>query len=215
VALSYASLKGDDLAIYVVAANQAGKEAAQTAVRRAAFGARRDIQSQIRERFGTSGRIYAAKGWAKAIVVKKQSPDWYSVVDKATYSKKRTGQVGLTWVFDNAPMITGKKGWVAVPIKGQAPIASSGRRYMWPSEADKAGYQLDVVQIIGKPIKVIFGKRGAQDPWTAMWFLIPPYRAAKRLDLDGTYNRYAVLIEPYWLDEFDKRLAGKAQRLAA
>lgn len=186
--------------------------ARQTATRISSFRAARDLRRQIVTRFGTSNRLYAAEGFAKAIRVRKRGPGWWEVVDKATYTKGRGMRVGLAWVFDNAPIISGKKGWVAVPIKGAAPIASSSKRYMWPSEAAKAGYELQMVTIPGKRYKLIYGRRGPRDEWRPMWRWMPPYRAKKALDLDGIHRTRSSQMDTVWGEELDKLSTKRVRR---
>ena len=131
--------RGDDLLLFVDKADRHAAFAAQDAARKAAMSARNDLRRQIRTRFGTDGRVWNARGFAAAVVVKKLSDEAWQVVDRAVYSKRRSEEVGLLWVFDAAPVIRGRRGWVAVPITGQAPIHRNGRRQAWPSEAAAMG----------------------------------------------------------------------------
>jgi hypothetical protein len=204
--------RGDDLAAFVRGSLIDSQEAEQAAVRMSAFRAAREWRRQIKTGFRTGSRLYKAKGWSKGVLVRKRTPVRYEVGDKATYSKGRSQKVGLSWVFDNAPTIRGRRGWVAVPIEGRAPVASSGRRYMWPSEAAAAGYELEIAPVMGKRYKLIMGRRGPHDHWIAMWFYIPPYRAKKGLDLDGIHRRQDAAIDQVWGEELDKRTARRARR---
>ncbi|MEH0194576.1 hypothetical protein V7S57_02455 [Caulobacter sp. CCNWLY153] len=205
-------LEGDDLAAYLKGLREDTAAANTAAPRRTAFRAARELRALIKKRFSTNGRVYAAPGWAKAIRVDKMSDREFHVADKATYTRGRTMRVGLAWVFDNAPVISGKKGWTAVPIQGAAPIHRTGRRYMWPSEADKAGYQLEIANVMGKRFKVIFGRLNRFDPWRAMWLWIPPYRAKKALDLNSLHARHAAQIDALWGDELDARTSKRARK---
>lgn len=204
--------RGDDLVAFVRGVNEDSLGAADAAPRITAFRSARGLRATIKKRFGTNGRVYAAPGWAKAIQVKRRGPGWFQVVDRARYAKGRSQPLSLGWVFDTAPTIRGKKGWTSVPIKGAAPIAASGRRYMWPSEAAQAGYELEIAPVMGKRYKLIFGRRGPRDAWVAMWYWIPPYRAKKALDLDGHHRLYANQIDEVWGEELDKRTAKRARR---
>lgn len=203
---------GDDLAAFVRGSYDDSVSANEATARISAFRAARDLRAQIKSRFKVKHRLYAAKGWQKGILVRKRSSTRYEVTDKATYTKGRTMRVGLSWVFDNAPIISGRKGWVAVPIEGKAPIASSGRRYMWPSEAAKVGWELEIAPVMGKRYKIIFGRRGPRDAWVALWLYIPPYRARKGIDLDGIHRRHEAAMETVWGDELDKRSAKRARK---
>jgi len=207
--------RGDNLAAFVLAANTDGQRATQDSVRRVALGARNELRRQIRTRFSTANRIWAARGFAASIHVKKNDDTWWSVVDRSVYKKKRSEPVSLAWVFDNAPIIRGKKGWVAVPIRGQAPISWSGRRYAWPSEAAKMGWELEIVSVMGKPFKLIMGRRNAREGWVPLYYYVPPYRAAKRLDLEGVYRRWADRLEFEWGAAYDRRQSKRSFRKAA
>lgn len=204
--------QGDDLGAFVRGVHADSTAARDAAPRISSFRAARDLRRVIRARFGTSGRLYAAPGFAKAILVRKGGPGRWEVRDKATYSKGRSVRVGLAWVFDNAPVISGKKGWVAVPIQGAAPIASSGRRYMWPSEAAKAGFELQVVAIPGKRYKLIYARRGPRDEWRPMWRWMPPYRAKKAIDLDGIHRARSSQMDTVWGEELDRLTALRVRR---
>lgn len=206
--------RGDNLAAFVLAANQDGGRAAEDAVRRVAVGSRNELRRIIRTRFSSGGAVFNAKGFAAAINVKKNADEWWSVVDRSVYRKKRSEAVSLAWVFDTAPIISSRSGgWVAVPIKGQAPLAGSGRRYAWPSEAAARGWDLEIVPIMGKPFKLIMGRLGNRGPWTPLYFYIPPYKAAKRLDLDALWRKWTARLETEWGDAFDRRQA-KRRRTA-
>lgn len=199
--------RGDNLAAFVLASNRAGRFAAEDAARLAAMGARNELRRIIRQRFGSSGRVGASRGFAAAVMVKKWDPTWWSVIDRSVYKKRRTEAVSLAWVFDNAPVIRGKKGWVAVPIRGEAPIANNGRRYAWPREAAAMGWELEIVQVMGKPLKLIMGRRNRREGWKPLYFYIPPYRAKKAIDLDGLHAKWTGMMEGLWGSSFDKRAA--------
>jgi len=202
--------QGDDLASFVRGAYADSIDAQRAAVRITSFRAARDLRRDIRSRFGSSGRVFASRGFAKAILVRKRAAGWWEVTDKATYSKGRSVKVGLAWVFDNSPTISGKKGWVAVPIKEAPPTI--GRRYMWPSEASKRGYELKIAPAPGKRYKIIFGRRGPRDAWRAMWLWIPPYRAKKALDLDGIHRKHSAQMDTVWGEELDSRTQKRVRR---
>lgn len=204
--------RGDDLASFVRSTLQDSDAALEAAPRISAYRAARDWRRQINTGFRTGSRVYNARKWSKGVLVRKRGSMTFEVSDKATYSKGRTQRVSLSWVFDNAPTIRGRRGWVAVPIDGRAPIASSGRRYMWPSEAAAAGWELEIAPVMGKRYKLILGRRGPRDPWTPLWYYIPPYRARKGLDLDGIHSRHDARIDEVWGEELDKRVARRARR---
>lgn len=205
------SVRGDDLASFVRGSMEDSVAAAEAVPRISAFRSARDWRGQIRRGF-KSGRLFQNRGWMKGVVVRKIGRGTYEVSDKARYSKGRTARVSLSWVFDNAPTIRGRRGWVAVPIEGRAPVAPSGRRYMWPSEAAAAGWELEIAAVMGKRYKLILGRRGPRDPWTPLWYYIPPYRARKGLDLDGIHRRHADVQDEVWGEEFDKRSAKRVRR---
>lgn len=205
-------VKGDDLAAFVRGSYDDQIAAGDSAVRISAFRSRKDWRSQIRRGFGGGAGLYNSRGWAKSVIVKRVGRGTYEVSDKATYSKGRSVRVSLSWVFDNAPTIRGRKNWTAVAIRGRAPLAPSGRRYMWPSEADAAGWELEIVPVMGKRFKLIMGRRGPRDAWSPLWFYIPPYRARKGLDLDGIHARHDAALDQTWGEEFDKLASKRARR---
>lgn len=207
---------GDDLLLFVDKADRHAGFAAQDAARKAAMNARNDLRRQIRSRFGRSGRVWNTKGFAASVVVKKISDEVWQVVDRAVYSKKRRQEVGLLWVFDASPVIHGKRSWVAVPIQGQAPIHRNGRRYAWPSEAAAMGWQLETANAGGtKPVKVIFGRLNRLEPFRPLYFLIPPYRMKRRLDLRATHLKHEAKMPDLWAEAFDKRMMKVPRRRAA
>lgn len=204
--------RGDDLAQSVRDAHADGRLATQDAVRRGAMAARKELRRLIRLRFGSEGRVFNARGFAAAIKVNRKDPTWWQVVDRSVYKKKRTQSVSLAWVFDTAPIIRGRKGWMAVPIKDKAPLANSGRRYAWPSEAARMGWELEVATVMGKPFKVIFGRRSRREEWQALYYYIPPYKAGKRLDLDAVLRKYGGALDGYWAEAFDRRTSRRGVR---
>lgn len=205
-------VQGDDLAAFVRDSMEDGRAAAKAAPRISAFRSARDWRGQIRKNFKSGTKLYESKGWKKGVMVRQVRPGVWEVKDKATYRKGRGVKVSLSWVFDNAPTIRGRKGWVAVPIDGAAPIAASGRRYMWPSEAASAGYELEIAPVMGRRYKLILGRRGPRDPWKPMWLYIPPYRAKKGLDLDAIHRRHDPRIDEAWGEEFDRLSAKRARK---
>lgn len=204
--LTHARLRGHDLAQFVVSANEDGIRAAQDAARRSAGGARNHLRRVIRQRFNKTGAVFKTRGFVNAIKVKKVADDWWQVIDRSVYAKKRTERFSLAWVFDETPQIASKGGgWVAVPIRGApVPVAGSGRRYMWPSEAARVGWQLEIVPVMGKPFKVIMARRG-REPWQALWLYMPPFRHGRRIDLDSIQRIYAERLETEWDQAFERR----------
>ncbi len=208
--------RGDDLLLFVDKADRHAGFAAQDAARKAAMNARNDLRRQIRSRFGRSGRVWNTKGFAASVVVKKISDEVWQVVDRAVYSKRRSQEVGLLWVFDAAPVISGQGGWTAVPIAGQAPIARNGRRYAWAREAAAMGWQLETVIPAGeKAYKVILGRLNRTEPWRPVYILLPPYRMGRRLDLRATHLKHEAKMPDLWAEAFDKRMMKVPRRRAA
>lgn len=205
-------VRGGDLAAFVRGSLEDQQAAGQAALRMSAFRSARDWRGQIKRGFGSGSAYYKSRAWAKGVFVRRVAKTTYEVSDKATYSKGRTVRVSLSWTFDNAPVIRGRRGWVAVPIPQQAPAAASGRRAMWPSEAAAAGYELYIAPVMGKRFKIIFGRRGPRDEWRPMWFYIPPYRAKKGLDLNGIHRQHDARLDEVWAEEFDKLASKRATR---
>lgn len=210
--------RGDDMIAFVHAANQAGDDAEEAAIRRAAFGSRNDLRKAARMRLsGHRWRVWDAKGLPAAIRARRMGPGWWQVNSKAIYVKGRTERVDLLWIFDTAASSFSGRGkpYVAVPIPGQAPIAISGRRYAWPSEAMRMGWDLDFARVQGKDSVLVLGRRNSFEAWRPLYILKPRTRQIRRLDLDSVFRRHAAKLDQYWADEFDRRLAKPSRRRAA
>lgn len=203
--------RGDDLAAFVRGSLDDGEAATKAVPRISAFRSARDWRGQIKRNFKRT-RLYKSAGWQKGVIVKQVRPGVWEVRDKATYSKGRTQRLALSWVFDNSPTIRGRKNWTAVPIEGAAPVAASGRRYMWPSEAAAAGWELQIVPVMGKRFKLIMARRGPRDEMRPCWFYIPPYRAKKGLDLDGIHRRHDSRTDETWGEEYDRLSARRSRK---
>ena len=61
---------------------------------------------------------------------------------------------------------------------------------------------------------MIFGRRNRLEPFRPLYFLIPPYRMGRRLDLRATHARHEAKMPDLWAEAFDKRLAKAARRAA-
>jgi hypothetical protein len=208
---------GGDMRAFVMAANQSGDEAEEGAVRRAAFASRNDLRKAARQRLsGHKWRVWDAKGLPAAIKARRITAGWWRVDSKAVYVKGRTERVDLLWIFDTgASSYSGKgKAYVAVPLPGQAPIALSGRRYAWPSEAQRMGWELDFARIQGKDSILVLGRRSSFEAWRPLYILKPRTKQMKRLDLDGVYRKHAARLDDYWAREFDARFARALRRVA-
>lgn len=210
--------RGDDLAAFVLDAARDSDVAEEQAIRQVAQNAAAELRRIIRSRFGTEWRVWDAAGFAKAIRVKRMGPGWYRVQSKAVYVRGRTQPVDLLWVFDTAPVVRSGKGKprVAIPIKGQAPIHGNGRRYMSPSEAERAGWELEFAQVMGKDSQVVFGRRNRSEPFRPLWVMKPQVKEPKRFDLTSLHEKHARRLDEVWGELFDRRAARRAaRRLAA
>ncbi len=207
---------GERLSAFVVAANQAGIAAAEAAPRRAAFAARNELRRHARTRFGKAWRVWDAKGLADSIRARKAGPGWWQVYSKSLYVRGRTEKVDLLWVFDAGPVVRSGKGkpYVAIPIPGQAPIHANGRRYAWPSEAQRMGWDLDFARVMGKDSVVVLGRRNRAEPFRPLYVLKPSVKEPKRFDVAGVHRRHAERLDDYWADDFDKRIAKVGRRAA-
>lgn len=208
------SVKGDDLGAFVLEAARAGDTARDQAVRKIANDTAAELRRIIRRSFGTEWRVWAAKGFASTIRVTQMDRGHYRVYSKARYARGRTGVVDLLWVFDTAPTVRsgfGKK-HVAIPIKGQTPIARNGRRYMTPSEAAADGWELYFASIRGRSGQIAFGRRNRLEEFRPLWFMKPQVKEPKRLDLDGLHARHAMRMDEVWAQLLDRRLNRAAGR---
>lgn len=210
--------RGDDLGAFVLEAAHGGEVARDQAVRKIASDTAVELRRIIRRSFGTEWRVWSAKGFAKTIRVTQMDRGHYRVYSKASYAKGRTEKVDLLWVFDTAPVVRSGfgKANVAIPIKGQTPIAQNGRRYMSPSEAMKAGWELYFATIAGRPGQIAFGRRNRLEEFRPLWIMRPHVKEPKRLDLDGLHRRHAARMDEVWALLLERRLTrSAARRLAA
>lgn len=209
--------RGADLEKFVRDTLRDAENAEEQAVRMVASRCAKELRALIKQSFGQEWAVFKSPGFAKAIKVKKMGPGWYRVYSKATYVKGRTQPVDLLWVFETGPQVSsgfGKPG-IVVPIPGHAPIASSGRRYMWPSEATAAGWMLDFAPIMGRNSVLILGRRSTHEPWVPLWIWKPSVRMPTRLDLAGLFEKHSATMEATWADIVDGRIAASADKFAA
>lgn len=208
--------RGDDMGAFARDCARAQDQATESATRIVASRFAKRVRRRVQQSFGTSWRVWNAKGLATGIKARKRGPGWYQIADRG-YSRKRTEPMGLLWVFANAPTIRSSTGiYVAYPIKGAAPIFANGRRVMWPSEATAAGWQLEVEPVNGKNEKLVLGRRNSSEPWKPLWILKPNTKMPRRLgDLDAEFDRCAVQWPEVWADEVEKNLSKTPKRRAA
>jgi hypothetical protein len=206
---------GDDLQAFVRETMKDADGALNDAARIVTQNAAKELRGQIRSRFGTSWRVWAAKGLSASVKATRVAEGWWRIRDKATYRRGRTEQVGLLWVFDNAPVVSSSRGkYVAVPIKGQAPIHPNGRRVMWPSEAQAAGWELEIVPIMGRNAKLVLGRRNSHEAWRPLWFLNPNTKMPKRLNLQALHDKHAATLDRVWGEQMDKRFDRQPRKAA-
>lgn len=209
----------DDLSEFVLDAERDGRFAAEDAIRKTAQNAATELRRIIRRNFGSEWRVWDAGGFPKSIRVKRIARGHYRVDSKAIYSKGRGTDVNLLWVFDTAPVVTSaSKSGVAIPVKGTTPIANNGRRYAWPSELEKRGFDLKFAPIAGKETVLILGRRNKLEDWTPYYMWRPSTKMPKRLDLDALHSKHAARIDEVWGDILDRkgvRRAAAAVRRAA
>lgn len=212
---------GDDLAVFALQADRYGEQAHVEAVRKTAYNTANELRRIIRRSFGSEWRVWSAKGFASTIRVVQIAPGHFRVFSKASYAKGRTQKIDLLWVFDTAPVVRSGRGKanVAIPIRGQTPIAQNGRRYMSPSEAMAAGWDLYFANIFGKPGQIAFGRRNRYEEYRPLWIMKPSVKEPKRLDLDGLHRKHAVRIDDVWADIYDRKMTRasvrRVSRLAA
>ncbi len=205
---------GDDLEDFVDDGARDGVLATEDAARRTAHAAATELRRIARKSFGSEWRVWNAGSISRTIRVRMIQKGWFRVYSKAVYVKGRSDAVDLLWVFDQAPVVRsgkGKKG-VAVPIKGGPPIAKNGRRYAWPSEAARDGWQLNFVPVQGKDSVVILGRRNSHEAWRPLYIWKPSVKMPKRLDLDAVHAKHAAAFDEVWGDCLDRRQARRAIR---
>lgn len=199
------------------ATDRAAHQAEEQAVYQVAKNTQTELRRIVRRAFGTSWRVWNAKGFAASIHVKKVGQGVYKVYSTARYAKGRTDLVDLLWVFDNAPTVRSGKGkaFVAVPIKGAAPIHPNGRRVMWPSEALYYGWQLEVVPIPGKNERLVLGRRNNFEKWRPLYVMVPSTKMPKRVDLEALYQKHSASLPEVWGQILDRNIDRAIQRYSA
>lgn len=209
---------GDDLALFALEAQRFGEQAHVEAVRKTAYNTANELRRIIRRSFGAAWRAQglSTKGFAATIRVKQISPGHYRVYSKATYAKGRSQMVDLLWVFDTAPVVRSGRGKanVAVPIVKHTPETTGrgGRRFMSPSEAIAAGWEVYFATIFGKPGQIAFGRQNRYQEFKPMWVMKPAVKEPKRLDLDGLHRKHAVRIDDVWAEIYDRKMTRASVR---
>jgi len=200
----------DDLSEFVLEANRDGAYAAEDAIRTTARNAATELRRVVRKNFGAEWRVWDAGSFSKSIRLKRIAKGHWRIDSKAIYTKGRTGEVNLLWVFDTAPVVTsGRRSGVSIPLK-EAPISQSGRRFAWPSEAEALGYDLTFVPIKGKDSVLILGQRNKFEEPVPLYIWKPSVKMPKRLDLDGLHSKHAAKLDQVWGDILDRKSARRA-----
>lgn len=201
----------DDLSEFVADSARDGAFASEDTVRVTARNTAAELRRIVRKNFGAEWRVWDAGSFSKSIRLKRVARGHYRVDSKAIYSKKRSGEVNLLWVFDTAPVVraSGRPG-VSIPIKDGAPIAANGRRFAWPAEAEAMGWDLSFAPIAGKSSVLILGRRSSYEEPIPLYIWKPFVKMPKRLDLDGLHNRHAARMETVWGDILDRKAAKRA-----
>jgi hypothetical protein len=206
-----------DLAKFVRDQDKIARAANDAAPRILAYRTQRKLKAVIR-RMGQTWRVWAAPGFEKAIHVKRMGPGWWRVYSKAVYVKGRTQPVDLLWVFDQAPQVISGfgKGGLAVPIPGHTPVAASGRRYAWPSELARRGWELEFAAIQGSANKLVLGRANRHDAWRPLYIWVAhPIQMPKVFDLQALYDEMAPTLETTWADLIDGRVSTSSLKIAA
>lgn len=208
------TLRGDDLEDFVRQTARDGQRSSEDAARKSAQNAAAELRRIARRRFGSEWRVWNAGSISKTIRVRMIEKGWWRVYSKAVYTKGRSDQVDLLWVFDSAPVVRSGKGksGVSVPVKDGAPIAQNGRRYAWPSEAAAMGWNLEFAPIQGKDSVLILGRRNSHEEWRPLYIWKPSVKMPKRLDLDALHAKHAARFDEVWGDLLDTRQARQAAR---
>ena len=206
----------DQLANFVTEVNRDGYFAAEDAARKVAYATATELRRIVRRNFAAEWRVWDAGSFSKSIRVRRLSPGHYRVDSKAIYVKGRSDETNLLWIFDSAPTVrSGRKSGVAVPIKGETPIAQNGRRFAWPSEVEARGWDLQFAPIRGKDSVLILGRPNKTEDYRPLWIWKPSVKMPKRLDLDGLHNRQAMKLEEVWGQILDGKVAQRAARAIA
>ena len=203
---------GDDLAAFVRTAAAAGQEGAKKAPKRAAANASAELKKQIKSRFGRVS-YWNAPGFAKAIRWKEIAPGWWRTYSRAVYVKGRSEPVDLLWFFDQPQKTVssgmGKTG-VAVPLP-DSPLAHSGRRYAWPSELIRDGWQLEFLPTRNPAVTLILGRIGRGQP-KPLFLWMKQTRPRARLDLESLFAKHAATLDDLWAAYVDEALEGRGRR---
>ncbi|NBB65303.1 hypothetical protein GVN18_39250 [Pseudomonas sp. ODNR1LW] len=201
----------DDLSEFVADAARDGAFASEDAVRATARNTAAELRRIVRKNFGAEWRVWDAGSFSKSIRLRRIAKGYYRVDSKAIYSKKRSGEVNLLWVFDTAPVVRGNgRPGVSIPLKNGAPIAANGRRFAWPAEAEAMGWDLSFAPIEGKTSVLILGRRNRFEDPIPLYIWKPDAKMPKRLDLDGLHNKHAAKMETVWGDILDRKAAKRA-----
>lgn len=205
----------DDLPEFVIDANRDGMFAAEDAVKKTARAVGTELRRITRRNFSDAWRVWDGRGLSKSIRVRKLERGVYRVDSKAVYDKGRTDRVNLLWVFSEAPTVrSSRRSGVAVPIKGEAPIAANGRRYAWPRELEAMGWDLSFAPIRGKRSTLILGRRNSFEDWKPLYILTPSAKMPRRLDLDGLHAKHTAKLDVLWGEIVDQKTAKRARRSA-
>lgn len=201
----------DDLSEFIADAARDGVFASEDTVRVTARNTATELRRIVRKNFGAEWRVWDAGSFSKSIRLKRVAKGHYRVDSKAIYSKGRGGEVNLLWVFDTAPVVRSRnRSGISIPIKDGAPLASNGRRFAWPREAEAMGWDLTFVPIKGKTSVLILGQRNSYEDPVPLYIWKPSAKMPKRLDLDGLHNKHAAKMETVWGDILDRKSARRA-----
>jgi len=201
----------DDLSEFIADAARDGAFASEDTIRVTARNTATELRRIVRKNFGAEWRVWDAGSFSKSIRVRRLAKGHYRVDSKAIYSKKRSGEVNLLWVFDTAPVVRSRgRSGISIPIKDGAPISSNGRRFAWPAEAEAMGWDLSFAPIAGKTSVLILGRRNSYEDPIPLYIWKPDAKMPKRLDLDGLHSKHAAKMEAVWGDILDRKAAKRA-----
>ncbi len=208
------SVRGDDLAGFVRTAGAAAADATKKAPKRAAANASAELKVQIKQRFKRVP-YWNSPGFAKAIRWKEMGPGWWRTYSRAVYVKGRSEPVDLLWFFDQPQktVSSSSKSGVAVPLP-DSPLASSGKRYAWPSELMAQGWQLEFLPTRNPNVQLIVGRLGHGQRPKPLFLWLKQTRPRARLDLEGLFQKHAATLDDLWAGYVDEALERKPRRLS-
>lgn len=201
-------------------------KAGTIAVRTAANGARRDLETQIRRGFKT--RRSARRGQFSGLVRVKVDPvrgydltAWARTYSRALYKPTHGGrkqEIDLLDVFDNDTEITANGDrWLAVPTRDTPTVASRGnserkaRPYDLGSKLQ--GLKTQFIRLGATKALIVGGRAGGRR--VVLWVLVKRVRLTRKLTVDAIHQKRSARLEERMARELakeDARLERKRAR---